>query len=678
MKNFVKKILRNIKGFLKSYLSTNVLFLTFVITSLMNSTLLRFLTVKNYTDIKPIVADLAVILIVGAFGYLIKPKNQFKYFVTWSFIFTFIFVVNSMYYTNYMSFGSLSLVSTSIQIIDVGDAVVQNIIEPKDFSYVWALIVMFVVNHKLKKNNYYERVSKIEKGFKRASYTLVVAFVIVGLFISTLTNLEIGRFTKQWNREFIVMRFGMLMYQFNDIFISIRPQITPFFGYDKNAKQFREFYENRDNTPKKNEYTDIFKGRNVISIHAESIQGFTLGMKINGVEVTPNLNKLIKEGLYFSNFYPQDSVGTSSDSEFTLNTSLMPSTSGTVAINYWNREYVSLPKLLKEQGYYAFSMHGNSGTFWNRLYFHAELGYDRMYHSSNDFIIDEVAGFGITDKSFFRQAVPKIQEVKDKYGKFYGTFIMLTNHTPFTDVTDKGFTSLDVSYKYQRQNPETGQYEEVTVPYLEGTTLGYYLKSVNYADQAIGQFIDDLDKAGLLEDTVVVIYGDHDAKLKKSEFRYYYNYDPKTDTMLDDEDPNYRPVDFYDYELNRKVPFIIWTKDVKLQREVTKVMGMIDVMPTLGNMLGIHNKYALGNDIFSIDENVVVFPNGDWLTDKMYYSSQRSEGKILKDGEIVSSDYIEKYNEYADKIITISNAIITYDLIRKTSEQAQMLLNGVG
>ena len=71
-------------------------------------------------------------------------------------------------------------------------------------------------------------------------------------------------------------------------------------------------------------------------------------MKINGIEITPNLNKLSREGLYFSNFYPQVSVGTSSDTEFTLNTSLMPALSGTVFVNYYDRNYKSLEKMLKE------------------------------------------------------------------------------------------------------------------------------------------------------------------------------------------------------------------------------------------------------------------------------------------------------------------------------------------
>lgn len=88
-----------------------------------------------------------------------------------------------------------------------------------------------------------------------------------------------------------------------------------------------------------------------------------MNLNFNGEEVTPNLNKIAKSGMFFSNFYAQVGVGNSSDSEFTLNTSLMPSNSGTVFINYYDREYITIPKLLKEKGYYTFSMHGNTGDF---------------------------------------------------------------------------------------------------------------------------------------------------------------------------------------------------------------------------------------------------------------------------------------------------------------------------
>ena len=124
-------------------------------------------------------------------------------------------------------------------------------------------------------------------------------------------------------------------------------------------------------------------------------------------------------------------------------------------------------------------------------------------------------------------------------------------------------------------------------------------------------------------------------------------------------------VDYYNYELNRKVPFIIWTKDSKgsktLNKKISKVMGMYDAMPTLANMLGFKYKYALGHDIFNTDNNIVVFPNGNWVTDKMYYNAQKEEYLLLKDS-IVNDDEIEKNKSYANKLLEVSDAIIVYDL----------------
>ena len=82
------------KKWSKKYVSTNVLFITFVLTSVINAYLLRYFTVKNYFNIKPIVADLSFVLIVGSVGYLLKPKHQFKYFFTWAIIFTLVCIIN--------------------------------------------------------------------------------------------------------------------------------------------------------------------------------------------------------------------------------------------------------------------------------------------------------------------------------------------------------------------------------------------------------------------------------------------------------------------------------------------------------------------------------------------------------------------------------------------------------
>ncbi len=657
----------------KIYVNTNVLFISFVLSSVFNALLLRFFTVGNYFELKPLLADFAVCLIIGAFGYFLKPKKQFKYFLGWSIFFTVLCIINSVYYTNYTSFASISLLSTTVQLFDVADAVVENILEIKDFFYILQPIALLYINHNLKNNNYFEKVAKIEVGKIRALNTFVASLIVLGFFISMLTGLDIGRFGKQWNREFIVMQFGLYTYQVNDLISSIKPQLNPLFGYDENAKIFREYYDNVTDESKLNKYTNIFKGKNIIAIHAESIQEMVIDLEFNGKELTPNLNKLASEGLHFSNFYAQEGVGTSSDSEFTLNTSLMPTNSGTVFVNYWNREYVTIPKLLKDLGYYSFSMHGNNGTYWNRNVVHKEFGYDRFYYHEKDFEIDEKIGLGLSDKSFFRQAVPKIKEVSEKNTNFYGTMIMLTNHTPFSDIIKKGLVDFEVDFKYEKLNEETKEMEIVSAPYLENTKIGNYFKSVNYADEAIGQFINDLDEAGILKDTVIVIYGDHDAKLKKNEYDKFYNYNPYTDSLLSEDDPNYRVIDFYEMEINKKVPFIIWSKNNKLSTEITEVMGMYDIGPTLGNMFGFKNPYALGNDIFSVENNFVVFPDNNWLTNTMYYNYQKNEGKLLNPNEPVSLEEIANYTEKAEQILNVSDSIIVYDLIRKTKETTQLM-----
>ena len=95
-------------------------------------------------------------------------------------------------------------------------------------------------------------------------------------------------------------------------------------------------------------------------------------------------------------------------------------------------------------------------------------------------------------------------------------------------------------------------------------------------------------------------------------------------------------------------------------------MGMIDVMPTIGNMIGIKNNYALGKDIFTTQEkNIVPFPDGDYVTDTYYYSSSKDESYIISKNSVISDDTLKKGIEYTEKRIEISNNIIIHDLIKQ-------------
>lgn len=715
----MKERLKKFGAMTKRFIDHNYIMLSFVLGCIVNSYILRAYTVKNYWAFQPILAEIGMCLVMCTFGYLIKPKKRVIYYTVMALLFAFFCGANSVYYNNYKSFVSFSLLATASQLGGVANAVTSYIMEPKDLVFIWSVVLVPVVYVILKKKRpeHFERAYEACKGKKMPGKMLLSGAICLGVFAITLNGTDFSRLHKQWNREYVLGKFGLYIYQISDAVSSVAAKFNTVWGYEESQNTFAQFYDNNPDGTSKNAYTDIFKGKNLIVIHAESIQNFTLDTYINGEPLTPNLKKLASEGLYFSNFYSQESVGTSSDSEFIFSTSMLPASSGTVAINYWDREYISIPKLLGEQGYYAFSMHGNNGSYWNRLNLHESLGYQKLFNYTDDFIIDESIGLGLADKSFFRQSISKIQKIANENDNFYGVMIMLTNHTPFTDI--ENYSDYKVDFKYKKYDALTGSYEEVSAPFLEGTSLGSYFKSVHYADEAIGQFISDLDSSGLLDDTVIVIYGDHDAKIKDYEYEYYYNYNPFTDEALDDDDEGYIGINDYMYNINRSVPFIIWSKDMPCEhREVTKIMGMYDCLPTLGNMFGFKSDYALGSDIFSMsdkEDNIVILPDASFITDQIYYDSQSGNYFDLKgyknlatrvscnqiyngykspiyseerDGAfksqpseyspeamkerindgVVDEEYIQYYYDYAIERIEVSNAIIYHDLIRERRE----------
>lgn len=657
MKNGKEKIKKLLKIIKKDYPVETF----FIISNLINGLIIRIVTVKNGLFISPLLVDLGFLILVTLISLTIKKEKRIRYFITLSIIFNIVCIVNSIYYHYYSSFASISLIANITFASDVSDAIVENVLKAVDLIYIWQTITLVIIYKKTNKKEYIKHKENKKKLVKTGLITSLSLFAVAALFMplnawSRLYNL--------WNRESVVMNHGIYVYQLDDFIQSLTPKITSVLGHDKALKKVTDYYKENKYTPSNNEYTNIFKGKNIIVIHAESMQKFAMDLTFNNKEVTPNLNKLANEGIFFSNFYSQVGVGTSSDAEFTFNTSLMPSTKGTVFVNYFDRDYISIPKLLKEQGYYTYSMHANTGDFWNRNTMHKSLGYDKFY-SKDSYIIDETIGLGLSDKSFFRQSVDIMKQIKEEENKpFYSLLIMLSNHTPFSDLAlmEDYKTTIDVTIDNQT----------VTRDYLNNTTMGNYLRSVHYADSAIGEFIDNLDKEGLLENTVLVIYGDHDARLDFEDFNLLYNYDPMTDTIKTENDEGYIPYTKYNYELDRKVPFIIWTKDQNYNLNVNTPMGMIDVLPTLGNMVGIHSDYQLGKDVMNIkgDDNTVTFIDGSFLTSKVYYNSPKGEIYSINN-EPITEEYIKERAKKSSDLIEVSNDIITYDFIKEIKKQKE-------
>ena len=657
--NYPSKVL----DILKDFINNNKIFLIYVVISVLIGFLLRVNTVGFPLTFKASLSDLIVVLIVGSFSYFFKKSSRYVYYLVMIILASLLSIGNTIYYDFYQSFISINLLGTAAMVSQVNDALWAKL-HIVQFLYLLFPMCFIFVNRYFNKNNIEDGVEEGGKTFIAVFATGLCLFLMV---LPTVTKTDTSRFVKLWNRESVVQRYGLYVYTINDLVQSIKPRMNVAFGYDEDAYTFRNFYACRlEEKKEKNEYTNIFKGKNVLFIHAESIQNFVINLKINGQEVTPNLNKFVSKSLYFSKFYPQISVGTSSDTEFTLNTGLLPSSSGTVFVNYYNRQYESMPKYFNNMGYYTFSAHANNAEYWNRKLMHQSLGYKDFY-AKDRYIIPEdtsdpnLIGLGLSDESFFEQFTDILEDINKEKKPYMGTIITLSNHSPFNDLDKYPEFDLTMDYTY---TDEDGNEISDNAPYLEGSEMGNYLRSTHYADYAFGKFLELLEEKDLMKDTVIIFYGDHEARLPRKEFNLLYNYDPVNNSVYDNEYEDYYDVYGYNYDLLKNTPLIIYSEDIDLTREVKNVMGMYDVLPTVANMFGFNEKYALGHDIFSNNEHMVVFPNGNVLTDKVYYSDLKDE-YIAFSEEPIEIDYINNLKEKADSYLAVSNGIIVHDLIKR-------------
>ena len=232
-----------------------------------------------------------------------------------------------------------------------------------------------------------------------------------------------------------------------------------------------------------------------------------------------------------------------------------------------------------------------------------------------------------------------------------GKIITLSNHSPFDDVT---------------------KYGNIDLGYLNDTEMGNYLKSAHYADEALGVFFKLVKENGLDEDTVFILYGDHESKLGKKNLNLLYNYDEKSGEYKNKLDPTYVDLDNYQYDILKNTPLIIYTSNGIINGEVKDVMGMWDVFPTVANMFNLSYKYPLGNDIFSRNDKIVVFPNGDIITNKVFYNNLRDEYVSLT-SEPISSEYIDQIKLYAEVRLEVSKGIIVHNLISTESEKLERI-----
>ena len=623
----------------------NIILVLLVAGGIFNDLVLRALTIGGVFKLKPIITSISMILIISVVALFLSYKNRNYVYLILSGVFSSLSAANYLYYSHFNSFISVTLLNQAKQLGKMKNSVTETL-DVKVLIFAIPTLLLVIAFRKLKKKGYFEINSGSTK--KREIVRPFVLGTVMLLMVSlTLTSSDFSRLQKQWNRSYLVEQLGIYSYATADL---VKSALVP--KPEKvNIEIFNESLDKfvNDNNAKKaeNEYTDILKGKDLYVIHYESAQNFAMDLKFGDGEVTPFLNKLSKEGLYFNNFYPQHSIGTSSDSEFTFSTSLYPINNGTVFIDHSEKKYQTLQKLLTDQGYYTLSMHGNNGDFWNRDIMHESLGYEEFI-SKDSYNIDEEVGLGLSDESFYKQSVEKLKAIKEeKKSPLMATLISLSNHYPFDDLETYG-------------DFDTG--------YLEGTDISNYLKSLNYADRSLEVFFSEMDRQGLLENAAILIYGDHHAKISTEDYEKIYNYDGETKEFIDKEDPSYLTIDGSYLKQIRKTPLVLWTKDGSLAKNVEEPIGMIDVMPTVSNMFGVFNPYGFGNDVFNLVKNRVIFPEGSYIDRDYYYSSSTSTVYDIKTNEILNIEDLEidlqAEIDKAEAELDLSSSIISNDLIK--------------
>ena len=391
------------------------------------------------------------------------------------------------------------------------------------------------------------------------------------------------------------------------------------------------------------QYAGIAKGKNVFVIHLESFQQFSLNLKINGQEVTPNLNAIYNSNstIAFDNFFNQVGQGKTSDAENMLETSTFGLPQGSLFATQGNDQtFQAMPAILRQtQGYSSAVFHGNNASFWNRSNVYKNMGYQYFFDASYyDTSGDKAMGYGLKDKLLFYDSIPYLEHMQQP---FYAKYITVTNHFPY---------SLDE----QDKDPNF-----VTTTTDSDVVNGYF-ETNHYLDQSIGEFYDYLKKSGLYDKSIIVLYGDHYG-ISNSENKSLASVLGKS---ADDW------TDFDNAQMQR-VPFMVNIPGYTGGGINHTYGGEIDVMPTLLHLLGVDTKndVQLGQDLLSTKrDQVVAFRDKDFITPKYTVIGEtiydNTTGQVISDPSKQVQKEVAAARKKVNKQLSISDDINQKDLLR--------------
>ena len=381
---------------------------------------------------------------------------------------------------------------------------------------------------------------------------------------------------------------------------------------------------------KKNEYTGIFKGKNLIMISAEAFCAEVLDPVL-----TPTLYRLATKGIQFTDYYQPASAGTTGG-EYQNLLGLLPSAGGMSFKNSVGHNlYFSLGNQLDRLGYYGKSFHNNTYTYYDRDQTHPWLGYS-----------DGFMGYGNGMEHYVTNQWPQ-----SDYEMLRGTLPTFIDKQPFNvyymSVSGHG------NYSLSGNNMTVKHWDKVKNLNYSDPVKGYLACNIEL-DRALEVTLQMLEEKGIADDTVICIAADH--------FPYSLDNDAALGNMpYLSELYGYDVVNYMQRDHNRLILWCGCLEDAE-PIVVSSPTFSLDIVPTLSNLFGTEwdSRLLPGRDVFS-DAEALVFNTGyDWKTDLGTYISAKAQFTPASADTVVPDGYVDRIKAIvANKIKYCSDVLET-------------------
>lgn len=393
---------------------------------------------------------------------------------------------------------------------------------------------------------------------------------------------------------------------------------------DKKVVNMHKYFKSVEPT-EKNKYTGLFKGKNLVFLTAEAFDPIALDPKL-----TPTLYKIANSSYIFTNYYQPLFPVSTTDGEYMNLTGLIPKEG---VWSFYKSSKISMPfgfgTKFKAAGYISYAFHDHNYKYYDRHLSHPNLGFTYL-----------ACGNGLQKKMNCKHWPNSDKEMMDATISYY-----LNKDKPFA--TYYMTVSGHLNYNFYGNNMAYRNKNAVKDLKYSDAVKAYIATHIEL-DKAMEKLLSELDKAGVLDDTLIVMACDH----------YPYGL---TFSELNEVSKTNRKDKFENYHST----LVMYNPSIE-KTVINKVVAGIDLLPTVYNLYGIDydSRLFMGKDIFSDTEGLAILSDRSWVSDKGTYNSV-SKKFTKKTTEDVPQEYIDKMNQVVNQKFTMSSLILDYDYYKK-------------